>query len=84
MLLTVYLFYAYAMNEKKLMKAFGKHVAVVRKSKGVTQQQLAEDIGMSVVAIAYIETGKRWARLGTLNKISKSLKVKISDLFEGI
>ncbi len=84
MLLTVYLFYAYAMNEKKLMEAFGKRVAVVRKSKGVTQQQLAEDIGMSVVAIAYIETGKRWARLGTLNKISKSLKVKISDLFDGI
>ena len=53
------------MNEDKLMKTFGKRVAVVRKSKGVTQQQLAESIGMSVVAIAYIETGKRWARLGT-------------------
>jgi transcriptional regulator with XRE-family HTH domain len=84
MLLTVYLFYAYVMNEKKLMKAFGKRVAEVRKSKGVTQQQLAQDIGMSVVAIAYIETGKRWARLGTLNKISRSLKVKISDLFDDI
>ena len=55
------------MNEEKLMKSFGKRVALVRKSKGVTQQQLAENIGMSVVAIAYIETGKRWARLGTLN-----------------
>jgi len=72
------------MNEDKLMKTFGKRVAVVRKSKGVTQQQLAESIGMSVVAIAYIETGKRWARLGTLNKIAKSLKINISELFEGI
>lgn len=72
------------MQEQKLMKTFGRRVAEVRKSKGITQQQLAQDIGMSVVAIAYIETGKRWARLGTLNKISKSLKVKISELFDGI
>jgi transcriptional regulator with XRE-family HTH domain len=72
------------MNEKKMMQSFGKRVAEVRKSRGVTQQQLAESVGMSVVAIAYIETGKRWARLGTLNKIAKHLKVNISDLFLGL
>lgn len=72
------------MSEEKLMKTPGKRVAAVRKSKGVTQQQLAERTGMSVVAIAYIETGKRWARLGTLNKIAKSLKVDIAELFKGI
>lgn len=72
------------MYEEKLMKSFGKRVASVRKSKGVTQQQLAERTGMSVVAIAYIETGKRWARLGTLSKIAKSLKVDIADLFKGL
>lgn len=71
-------------REQKLMKAFGKRVAEVRKSRGVTQQQLAERINMSVVAIAYIETGKRWARLGTLNKIATSLKVDIAELFKGL
>ncbi len=70
--------------EQKLMKQFGKRVAEVRKSRGFTQQELAEDIGMSVVAIAYIETGKRWARLGTLRKIAKTLQVDISELFKGI
>ena len=87
MLLTVYNFYARCMTnaqEQKLMKAFGKRVAEVRKSRGVTQQELAENIGMSVVAIAYIETGKRWARLGTLNKIATSLKVNVADLFKDI
>ena len=84
MLLTVDYFYACNMTEHKLMKEFGKRVAVVRKSQGVTQQQLAEMTGMSVVAIAYIETGKRWARLGTLDKIAKSLHVDISELFTGI
>lgn len=71
-------------QEQKLMKAFGKRVAEVRKSKGVTQQQLAEQVNMSVVAIAYIETGKRWARLGTLDKIATSLKVDVSELFKGL
>lgn len=72
------------MTETKLMKVFGKRVAEIRKSKNVTQQQLAHDIDMSVVAIAYIETGKRWARLGTLNKIAKRLGVDISELFRGV
>lgn len=71
-------------QEQKMMKAFGKRVAEVRKSRGVTQQELAEKINMSVVAIAYIETGKRWARLGTLSKIANSLKVDVSDLFKGL
>jgi transcriptional regulator with XRE-family HTH domain len=71
-------------SEQKLMKAFGARVAAVRKSRGFTQQELAEHIGMSVVAIAYIETGKRWARLGTLMKISNTLKVDIADFFKNI
>ena len=71
-------------HEQRLMKAFGKRVAEVRKERGITQQQLAERISMSVVAIAYIETGKRWARLGTLNKIAGELKVNVSDLFKGL
>lgn len=66
------------------MKVFGKRVAEVRKSRDITQQQLAELTGMSVVAIAYIETGKRWARMGTLSKIAKNLQVDIHDLFKGL
>lgn len=71
-------------SELKLMKAFGMRVAAVRKSRGLTQQELAERIEMSVVAVAYIETGKRWARLGTLTKIAKVLQVDVADLFHGL
>ncbi len=87
MLLTVYPHYASTMTsttEQKLMKAFGRRVAAVRKSRGLTQQELAEHINMSVVAIAYIETGKRWARLGTLTKIADALQVDVADLFRNI
>lgn len=68
-------------QEQKLLDGFGKQVAIFRKRRELTQQQLAEAVGMSVVAIAYIETGKRWVRPGTLSKIAKELKVNVSDLF---
>lgn len=87
MLLVVYPAYPRSMittSEQKLMKAFGMRVAAVRKSRGLTQQQLAEHVNMSVVAIAYIETGKRWARLGTLTKIANALRVDVADLFRDI
>ncbi len=71
-------------QEQKIMKKFEKQLALIRKSRGLTQQELAEQTNMSVVAIAYIETGKRWARLGTLHKIATCLKVDISELFKSI
>lgn len=71
-------------QEQKLQKAFGKRLAQVRKNRGITQQQLAEAVNMSVVAIAYLETGKRFARLSTLHKIARALKVDISELFKGL
>ena len=71
-------------NEAKLLNAFGKRISEVRKSKGVTQNELAERVNMSVVTIAYIETGKRWVRLSTLDKIATALKVNISELFKGL
>lgn len=71
-------------QEQRLLKKFGKRLALVRKDRGITQQQLAEDIGMSVVAIAYLETGKRWARIGTLGKIAQTLKVDVAELFKDV
>lgn len=71
-------------QEQKLMKSFGKRVSEVRKARKFTQQGLAEATNMSVVAIAYIETGQRWARLGTLNKLAKALRVDIAEFFKGL
>ncbi|HSX28451.1 MAG TPA: helix-turn-helix transcriptional regulator [Candidatus Saccharimonadales bacterium] len=71
-------------NEDKLLQRFGKRIAEVRKSKGMTQSQLAERVNMSVVTIAYIETGKRWVRLVTLDKIARALGVSVAELFRGL
>lgn len=71
-------------DERKLLQRFGKCIAEARKNKGMTQSQLAEQVNMSVVTIAYIETGKRWVRLATLDKIAKALKVSVAELFRGL
>ncbi len=65
-----------------LLRRFGKRLAEVRKQRGITQSELAELVDMSVVGIAYIENGKRWASLRTLDKIAQALQVKRSDLLD--
>ncbi len=69
-------------NEIPLLRKFGKRLSQLRKQRGFTQAQLAEAVDMSVVAIAYIETGKRWVRIGTLKKISDTLDVSLKDMFD--
>lgn len=71
-------------KEQKLLKSFGKNLAQIRKSRGLTQQELAEKTNLSVVAIGYIETGKRWVRIGTLNKIAHALKTDINEFFKDL
>ena len=70
--------------EDSQLRAFGKRVAEVRKSKGLTQQELARQLDISLVSVGYIETGKRWPRLVTLHRIAKQLKVPVGDFFRGL
>lgn len=71
-------------SEERMLKRFGKQVATLRKKRGLTQQDVSEATGISVVGIAYIETGRRWARLGTLRRIADLLDVDVSDFFKTI
>lgn len=71
-------------QEAKQLMAFGRRLAEVRKSRGLTQQALAEKLDISLVSIGYIETGKRWPRLVTLHRIAKCLGVSLDELFKGL
>ena len=71
-------------KEAKYLKAFGKRVAEIRRSKGLTQDQLAERANITSLSISYIEQGRRWPRLVTLQKLAKCLGVPIAELFKGL
>ena len=71
-------------KETKQLKAFGARLATVRKSRGLTQQELASQLDLSLVSIGYIETGKRWPRLATLHRIADRLDISLAELFKGL
>lgn len=52
----------------------------IRKEKGMTQEELANAIGMSSQAVHYYENGTREPNLKTLQKLSDTLGCTVDDL----
>lgn len=71
-------------KETKYLTAFGKRLAEIRRSRGLTQEQLAERANITALSIGYIEQGRRWPRIITLQKLAKCLGVPIAELFKGL
>ncbi len=71
-------------KESKYLKAFGKRLADVRRSCGLTQEQLAEKANITALSLGYIEQGRRWPRLVTLQKLASCLDVSVVEFFKGL
>ena len=61
----------------------GKFIAELRKSKNMTQQQLAEKIGVSFKTVSKWETGRGMPELSTLKPLSDELGITINELLNG-
>jgi phage repressor protein C with HTH and peptisase S24 domain len=59
---------------------FTNRIKEVRKAKGLTQEQLAEAVGLDVSYISRMESGKRRVSLENLAPIATALKVSVKDL----
>ena len=66
---------------KEVQQLLGFRLKNIRKSKKISQEELAELMDISVTSISNIETGKRAISLKTLEKLSKVLNIKIYELF---
>lgn len=66
----------YKVNEK-----LGKRIKKFRKASKVTQEDLADKVGLHYTTISRIERGMSNSPVQTVEKIAKALKVSISDLF---
>lgn len=64
-----------------LARRFGRLVALHRKTRGWTQERLAEEAGLSLDMIAKLETGVTGARFPTISKLAQALEVDASELF---
>lgn len=56
-------------------KLLGKKIQVIRKSRKLTQEKLAELISIETPSLSYLETGKYSPSIETLQKLSEVLKV---------
>lgn len=62
--------------------SIGKKIKELRKSKNISQEKLADELGVSQAMVAQYESGKRNPKIETLNRIAKALTVDISSLVE--
>lgn len=62
-------------------KTFGQNLKNYRKQKLLSQEQLAEQLNISVKHLSTLETGKTFASPELMEKISTVLNVSVSSLF---
>jgi transcriptional regulator, cro/CI family len=60
---------------------FGKNVANLRKERGLTQEELAEAIGLKKAAISKLEVGTTYPTFANLDKIAEFFKATPNQLF---
>ena len=70
-------------NYLTIYKNIGEKIKLKRKSRGLTQQQLADKISrLDRSKISDIENGKEDFLLSTLLKICEALNIEVKELFE--
>jgi transcriptional regulator with XRE-family HTH domain len=63
---------------------FGGVIRRIRKAQGINQEEAAERCGLHRTYYSGIERGVRNVSLVNIEKVSKGLKTKLSDLFAAV
>ena len=71
-------------SERNALKILGGNLRELRKSKSLTQEDLAELCEFDPTYISLLERGKRNPAFLSIVKIAKNLKCKVSDLTKNL
>ena len=69
------------MNISEIQKRLGENIKQIRKSKKLTQFQLAEMANVSEDTIKSLEQGRTWCSDKTLSQITEALEIDVVKLF---
>jgi transcriptional regulator with XRE-family HTH domain len=69
-------------DKPAFLKALGKHVARVRKSKGYSIDRLSLESGMSTGTVSKLEAGTSDTQITTLARIAEIIGVPLSKLLD--
>ena len=64
-----------------IRQTFNQNLKYYRKQAGLTQEKLAEKIGMSTAYIGDMEARERFPSPETIDKIANALEIPVSNLF---
>lgn len=62
----------------------GRNIAKARRSKGISQTQLALTLGTASQEISRLESGRTCPRLSTLLRLARTLEVPLTEFVQGI
>lgn len=72
--------YKYKNGGKIMNKLLGRRIKVLRNAANLTQEQIADQIGISRQKYARIESGTNNITLDVLAKIAEVLKIQVGDI----
>lgn len=67
-------------DDKRFFKEMGARIAQLRKEQNLTQQQLADELGLSQQIVASYEIGRRRIPVSTLPRLARTLGVSVEAL----
>jgi len=65
-----------------IKEKLGRRIFELRKRLNISQEELAEKLGISQKSLSKIETGRNFLTSETLEKLLAALDVKITELFD--
>lgn len=68
------------MDENGIVALIGSNIAQYRRRSGLTQEQLAEQIGVTPAFISRVECGKKSMKISTLVSVAQVLQVSVDAL----
>jgi transcriptional regulator with XRE-family HTH domain len=69
-------------EQDKLLGDIGRRIREARGAQGLSLDQMARLTGISAPALSLIETAKRDARVTTLARIARALRISLSALLD--
>lgn len=69
-------------GDQEFVRAFGEHLRTLRKSKGMTQEDIMEKSGLNLRQVGRMERGERNSSISTVKLFADALGVHIKELFD--
>ncbi len=71
-------------DPERLRRLVGRHMAERRRALGLTQEQLAVEMGISAQYVSMVERGAQNLAIDSLARFANALGVPVRDLFEPV